>query len=91
MKTESSDRLQSLVAPQVTVFSLLRETLANDVSSSALLAELLEAVTMMQKAQANPEEFKRRFDRFVSRSEEQWDVIRQFLPALVVFLRTSSG
>jgi hypothetical protein len=63
----------------------------SDVSSSALLAELLEAVTMMQKAQANPEEFKRRFDRFVSRSEEQWDVIRQFLPALVVFLRTSSG
>jgi hypothetical protein len=84
MNTDSSDQLQSLVVTQV--FSALRERLAKAVSSSAVLAELLERVTSMQKAQATPEEFKKQFYEFVSRAEEHLDVVRPFFPALVVFL-----
>ena len=86
MNTDSSDQLQSQVIAQVAVFSALRERLANEVSSSALLAELLKRVTLMQKAQATPEEFEERFYEFVSRAEEHMDVVRPFFPALVVFL-----
>jgi hypothetical protein len=86
MDTDSPDRFQSRGIAQVTVFSALRERLADEVSSSALLAELLERVTSMQKAQATPEEFKERFCEFVIRAEEHLDVVRPFFPALVVFL-----
>jgi hypothetical protein len=86
MHTGSSDQLQSPAIAQVAVFSALRERLANEVSSSALLAELLKSVTLMQKAQATPGEFKERFYEFVCRAEEHLDVVRPFFPALAVFL-----
>ena len=86
MDNASPNRLHSATATQVAVFTALREKLANEVSSSALLAQLLEKVTLMQKAQANPEEFKKRFNEFVSRAEEQLEVIRPFFPALLAFL-----
>jgi hypothetical protein len=86
MNTDSSDQLQSQAIAQAAVFGALREKLANEVSSSALLAELLKKVNLMQKAQATPEEFKERFCEFVSRAEEHLDVVRPFFPALVVFL-----
>jgi hypothetical protein len=86
MITGSSDQLQPQAIAQVAVFRALRERLAKEVSSSALLAELLQKVTSMQKAQATPEEFKERFYEFVCRAEEHLDVVRPFFPALVVFL-----
>ena len=89
MDTHSQDRLQFVAATQSAVFCALREKLANEVSSSALLAELLEKVTLMQKAQAAPEEFKQRFQEFVCRAEEQLQIVRPFFPALVIFLPSS--
>ncbi len=86
MNHDSTDRLQSLAVTQVAVFSALRDRLASEVSSSALLADLLERVTLMQQAQAAPEEFKRRFYEFVLRAKDHVDVVRPFFPALVLFL-----
>lgn len=86
MKTNSPDRLQFIAATPSAVFCALREKLANEVSSSALLAELLEKLALMQKAQAKPEEFKQRFHEFVCRAEEQLETVRPFFPALVIFL-----
>jgi hypothetical protein len=86
MNTDSSNQLQSQAIAQAAVFGALREKLASEVSSSALLAELLKKVNLMQKAQATPEEFKERFYEFVSRAEEHMDVVRPFFPALVVFM-----
>jgi hypothetical protein len=86
MDTGSSHRLHPPAADQVAVFSALREKLASEVSSCALLAELLERVASMQKAQEAPEEFKKRFCDFVLRAEEQLDVVSPFFPALLAFL-----
>jgi hypothetical protein len=77
---------RTLEGEQDTVFSTLRETLAHEVASSALLAELLERVNRMQSAQATPERFKEHFDTFVPRVEEYIEVVRPFFPALVDFL-----
>ena len=84
MQSKSQDRLTPHAANQI--FCALREELAKEVSSSALLAELLERVTLMEKAQATPEEFKQRLYEFVCRAEEQLDLISLFFPALAVFL-----
>jgi hypothetical protein len=86
MNSDSPDRFHSITATQVAVFSALREKLASEVSSSALLAELLERVTLMQKARATPEEFKKQFYEFVSRAEEQLEAVEPLLPALLAFL-----
>ncbi len=93
MHTGSPYRLHSSTATRVAVFGALREKLASEVSSSALLAELLERVASMQKAQGTPEEFKKRFCAFVSRAEEQLEVVSPFFPALLAFLprRPASG
>jgi hypothetical protein len=50
MHTGSSDQLQSPAIAQVAVFSALRERLAIEVSSSALLAELLKSVALMEES-----------------------------------------
>ncbi len=86
MNNDSADRLQSLAVTQVAVFSALRERLAHEVSSSALLADLLERVTLMQQAHAAPEVFRRQFYEFVLRAKDHVEVVRPFFPALVLFL-----
>jgi hypothetical protein len=86
MNTFSPDRRPTAVVAQDAVFSALREKLAHEVSSSAVLAELLESVNRMQEAHANPESFKKHFDGFVCRAEEYVDVVRGFFPSLVSFL-----
>jgi hypothetical protein len=86
MNTSPRDYCHTLDVKQDTVFSTLRETLAQEVSSSALLAELLERVNRMQSAQATPERFKEHFDTFVPRVEEYIEVVRPFFPVLVDFL-----
>ena len=68
------------------VFASLRAKLAGEVSSSAMLADLLEKLNGMQEAQARPADFTKRFDAFVARADEHLDVVRPFLPALVEFL-----
>jgi hypothetical protein len=68
------------------LFSALRVKLAREVSSSAMLAELLHKVNEMQKASANPAEFEGRFHEFVHRAEEYSTAIRPFFPDLIGFL-----
>ena len=68
------------------VFSALRAKLSHEVSSSAMLADLLEKVGSMQEAHARPEVFKDRFDEFVYRAQEYIGVVRPFFPILVGFL-----
>jgi Helix-turn-helix domain of resolvase len=70
------------------VFATLRARLAGEVSSSAMLAELLEKLNGMQEAQARPADFTKRFDAFVARADEHLDVVRPFFPVLVQFLPT---
>ena len=86
MNTISPDRHQSIATADDAVFCELRKALANEVSSSALLAELLERVNSMRAAQDSPEEFEERFDEFVSRADEYMTVIRPFCPLLVGLL-----
>ena len=86
MNTYSSDRCPSAAIAQDAVFSALRQKLAHEVSSSAVLADLLERVNRMQEMQACPEKFKEQFDEFVCRAEEHIDLVRAFFPALVVYL-----
>ena len=86
MNTFSPDRYQSIATADRAVFDELRRMLANEVSSSALLAELLQRVNSMWAAQDSPEEFEERFDEFVSRADEYMAVIRPFCPLLVGFL-----
>jgi hypothetical protein len=68
------------------VFASLRAKLAGEVSSSAMLADLLEKLNGMQEAQARPADFTKRFDAFVARADEHLDVVRPFFPVLVQFL-----
>ena len=68
------------------VFASLRAKLAGEVSSSAMLADLLEKLNGMQEAQARPADFMKRFDAFVARADEHLDVVRPFFPVLVQFL-----
>lgn len=68
------------------LFSALRSKLAHEVSSSAMLADLLGKVNSMQAAQANPAEFKGKFSDFVGRAEEYSTAIRAFFPELTRFL-----
>src|SRR5271170_4993046 len=86
MNTYSSDRCPTAAVAQDAVFSALREKLAHEISSSAMLADLLERVNRMQETQANPERFKEQFDEFVYRAEEYIDLVRGFFPTLVSFL-----
>jgi len=86
MNIYSSDRCPTAAIAQDAVFSALREKLAHEVSSSAVLADLLERVNRMQETQANPERFKEQFDEFVCRAEEHIDLVRAFFPALVAYL-----
>ena len=68
------------------VFASLRAKLAGEVSSSAMLADLLEKLNGMQEAQTRPADFTKRFDAFVARADEHLDVVRPFFPVLVQFL-----
>jgi hypothetical protein len=68
------------------VFASLRAKLAGEVSSSAVLADLLEKLNRMQEAQARPSDFKESLDAFIARAEEHLDVVRPFFPVLVQFL-----
>ena len=73
-------------ASHAAVFASLRAKLAGEVSSSAVLADLLEKLNRMQKAQARPGEFKVSFDAFIARADEHLEVLRPFFPVLVQFL-----
>jgi hypothetical protein len=86
MNTASYSHPQFIAACPSAVFSALREKLTIEVSGSAKLAELLEKVSLMQKAQANPVEFKRTFLEFVDRAQEHLDAVQSFFPTLVIFL-----
>jgi hypothetical protein len=68
------------------VFASLRTKLAAEVSSSAVLADLLDKLNRMQEAQARPADFRERFDAFVARADEYLDVVRPFFPLLAQFL-----
>jgi hypothetical protein len=68
------------------VFASLRAKLAGEVSSSAVLAALLEKLNRMQEAQARPRDFKASFDAFIARADEHLEVVRPFFPILVQFL-----
>jgi len=68
------------------VFASLRAKLSREVSSSAVLADLLEKVNGMQKAQTRPGDFQEWFDAFIARAEDHLDVLRPFFPILVQFL-----
>jgi hypothetical protein len=86
MNNASCSQVQFIAASPLAVFSALREKLTIEVSSSAKLAELLEKVSLMQKAQANPVEFRRTFLEFVDRAGEHLELVQPFFPALVIFL-----
>jgi hypothetical protein len=75
----------------IAVFSSLRAKLDREVSSSAMLSELLEIVNRMQECCNGPEDFRARFDEFVVRAEEYLHVVRPFFPALVQFLGPQKG
>src|SRR5271168_5223020 len=51
------------------LFAALRAKLKSEVTSSAMLGDLLQKVNGMQEVQACPAEFKGRFDEFVGRAE----------------------
>jgi hypothetical protein len=73
-------------ASRNTVFASLRAKLAREVSSNAMLADLLEKLNAMQEAQMRPADFKERFDAFVARADEYLDVVQPFFPILLGFL-----
>ena len=68
------------------VFASLRAKLAGEVSSSAVLADLLDKLNRMQEAQARPRDFKASFEAFIARADEHLEVLRPFFPILVQFL-----
>jgi|HubBroStandDraft_1064217.scaffolds.fasta_scaffold1285423_1 hypothetical protein len=68
------------------LFSSLRVKLAREVSSSAMLADLLQKVNEMQEASAKPAEFEGKFNEFVGRAEEYSSAIKPFFPDLTAFL-----
>jgi len=76
----------AIAAPHDAIFPSLRATLAREVSSSAMLADLLQKLNRMQEAQARPADFKVQFDAFVARADEYLDMIQPFFPILVRFL-----
>jgi hypothetical protein len=86
MNNASCTPLQFIAASPSAVFSALREKLTIEVSGSAKLSELLEKVNLMQKAQANPVEFRRTFLEFVDRAGEHLEAVQPFFPSLVIFL-----
>ena len=79
------DRSPTVETPHGSVFDELRQKLAQEASCRGL-ADLLESVNAMQRAQALPEEYDLRFEEFVYRAEEYMAAVRPFFPALVVFL-----
>ena len=68
------------------VFASLRAKLAHEVSSSAVLADLLDKLNRMQEAQARPGDFKESFDAFIARADEHLEVVQPFFPVLAQFL-----
>ncbi len=86
MNSTSCSQLQFIAASPTAVFSALREKLTIEVSSSAKRSELLEKVSQMQKAQANPVEFRRTFLDFVDRAGEHLEAVQPVFPSLVIFL-----
>lgn len=89
MNTNFPDERSVPSCPEA-IFAALRTKLAREVSSSAMLAELLEKVNRMQAVHACPAEFQGRFDEFVGRAEEYSTAIRPFFPDLVGFLPSRS-
>jgi hypothetical protein len=75
-----------IAASHDAVFASLRAKLAGEVSSSAMLADLLEKLNGMQEAQSRPADFREWFDEFVARADEYLDLVRPFFPVLVQFL-----
>jgi hypothetical protein len=68
------------------LFAALRAKLKSEVSSSAMLGDLLQKVNGMQEVHTCPSEFKGKFDEFVGRAQEYSTAIRPFYPDLVGFL-----
>ncbi len=68
------------------LFAALRAKLKSEVSSSAMLGDLLQKVNGMQEVYDCPSEFKGKFDEFVGRAQEYSTAIRPFYPDLVGFL-----
>ncbi len=68
------------------LFAALRAKLKSEVSSSAMLGDLLQKVNGMQEVYDCPSEFKGKFDEFVGRALEYSTAIRPFYPDLVGFL-----
>jgi hypothetical protein len=68
------------------LFAALRAKLKREVSSSAMLGDLLQKVNGMQEVYNCPTEFKGKFDEFVGRAQEYSTAIRPFYPDLVGFL-----
>ena len=60
------------------VFASLRAKLTGEVSSSAVLADLLDKLNRMQEAQGRPGEFKASFEAFIARADEHLEVLRPF-------------
>jgi hypothetical protein len=85
MNTYFPNPRQTVDSVHGSVFNHLRERLSQEVSCREL-ADLLESVNAMQRAQAAPEEFNLRFEEFVYRAEEYMATVRPFFPALVAFL-----
>jgi len=86
MSITSHDRNIRESACRAAVFGSLREKIAEGVSGSAVLADLLEKLNGMQEACARPVDFKERFDEFVARAIENLDIVQPFFPELVRFL-----
>ena len=76
----------AIAAPRNAVFASLRAKLSREVSSNAMLADLLEKLNRMQEAQARPADFKVQFDAFVARADEYLDIVQPFFPILVRLL-----
>lgn len=87
--TRSPDPSQ--VSVDKSVFSALRAKLADEVSGSAMLAELLGKLNQMQECCDRPYEFQQRFDEFVARASDYTDIVRPFFPMLVRFLPLQRG
>lgn len=85
MNATFPDRSQCIESSHGSVFDQLRRRLAQEAPSREL-ADLLESVNAMQRAQAVPGEYDLRFEEFVYRSEDYMAAVRPFFPALVVFL-----
>jgi hypothetical protein len=80
----------SFAARRSAVFATLRATLASEVSSSAVLADLLEKLNAMQGSQESPDAFRPLFEAFLARAEDNMDVVRPYLPALAEFLEPAA-